>query len=112
MPRVNTDEIVRQFGEWNNISDTFKVGKQAVRMINDYFDRERQSILEDIIDCGVMSKDKVLSYLDFFIKLNNFRSDQAIDKWKADRKYIANYRIGSSRKVKVGKIIVFNRVNN
>ena len=37
MPRVNTDEIVKQFGDWNNISDTFKAGKQAVQMINEYF---------------------------------------------------------------------------
>lgn len=39
MPRVNTDEIVKQFGDWNNISDTFKAGKQAVKMINDFFDK-------------------------------------------------------------------------
>ena len=40
MPRVNTDEIVKQFGDWKNISDTFKAGKQAVKMINDFFDKE------------------------------------------------------------------------
>ena len=36
MPRVNTDEIVKQFGDWNNRSDVFKAGKQAVKKINDY----------------------------------------------------------------------------
>ena len=37
MPRVNTDEIVKQFGDWNNDLDVFKAGKQAVKMINEYF---------------------------------------------------------------------------
>ena len=37
MPRVNTDEIVKKIGDWNNVSDTFKAGKQAVYMINEYF---------------------------------------------------------------------------
>ena len=39
MPRVNTDEIVKQFGDWNNTSDVFKAGKQAVKKINDYFEQ-------------------------------------------------------------------------
>ena len=38
MPRVNTDEIVKQFGDWNNRSDVFKAGKQAVKKINDYLE--------------------------------------------------------------------------
>lgn len=38
MPRVNTDEIVKQFGDWNNSSDVFKAGKQAVKKINDYLE--------------------------------------------------------------------------
>ena len=38
MPRVNTDEIVKQFGDWNNRSDVFKAGKQAVKNINDYLE--------------------------------------------------------------------------
>lgn len=36
MLRVNTDEIVKQFGDWNNKSDVFKAGKMAVKMIDDY----------------------------------------------------------------------------
>ena len=26
MPRINTDEIVRSFGNWQNMSDVFKAG--------------------------------------------------------------------------------------
>ena len=39
MPRVNMDEIVRQFGDWNNRADIFEAGKLAVKRIKDYFDQ-------------------------------------------------------------------------
>lgn len=38
MERVNTDEIVRSFGNWRNPSDVMKAGKMAVNRIRDYFD--------------------------------------------------------------------------
>ena len=38
MPRVNTDEILRDFGDWRNISDVMKAGKIAVKKIAGYFD--------------------------------------------------------------------------
>lgn len=37
MPRVNTDEIVRTFGDWKNPSDVIKAGKTAVRRVKEYF---------------------------------------------------------------------------
>ena len=33
MPRINTDEIVKSFGNWQNMSDVLKAGKIAVRRI-------------------------------------------------------------------------------
>ena len=39
MPRINTDEIVRSFGNWQNISDVLKAGKIAVKKIKEYFDQ-------------------------------------------------------------------------
>ena len=37
MPRVNVDEIVREIGDWKNMSDVFKAGKIAVKRISQYF---------------------------------------------------------------------------
>ena len=37
MERVNTDEIVRTFGDWRNSMDVMKAGKIAVRKIDDFF---------------------------------------------------------------------------
>lgn len=33
LPRVNTDEIVREFGKWDNPMDVAKAGKIAVRKL-------------------------------------------------------------------------------
>lgn len=40
-----------------------------------YSDMQRQGILEDIVDYRIMTKDEVLSYLNFFMKLNHNGSD-------------------------------------
>jgi predicted ABC-type ATPase len=39
MPRVNTDEIVKSFGDWRNPSDLIKAGKIAVTKISEYFEQ-------------------------------------------------------------------------
>lgn len=39
MERVNTDEIVRSFGDWKNPSDVMKAGKIAVKKIQDCFEQ-------------------------------------------------------------------------
>ena len=38
MSRINTDEIVREFGDWKNTGDVIKAGKIAVSKINHYFE--------------------------------------------------------------------------
>lgn len=35
MPRINTDEILRELGDWRNSSDLIKAGKIAVERLND-----------------------------------------------------------------------------
>ncbi|MBR2950893.1 MAG: zeta toxin family protein [Lachnospiraceae bacterium] len=39
MPRINTDEIVKSFGDWRNMSDVIAAGKIAVRKIREYFEQ-------------------------------------------------------------------------
>ena len=38
LPRVNVDDIVKEFGEYNNKENMFKASKKAVRLIKEYFD--------------------------------------------------------------------------
>ena len=35
-PRINTDEIVKELGDWRNVADIFKAGKIAVNKIAEY----------------------------------------------------------------------------
>lgn len=39
LPRINTDELVRSFGDWRNPNDVMKAGKLAVRKIKEYFEQ-------------------------------------------------------------------------
>ena len=43
MSRINTDEIVREFGDWKNSSDVIRAGKIAVSKINHYFEIQSRS---------------------------------------------------------------------
>ena len=40
MKRVNTDEIVKEIGDWRSLSDVMKAGKIAVTLIDKYFAEE------------------------------------------------------------------------
>lgn len=40
MPRVNVDEILREFGDWRNTADVMTAGKIAVKKIAQYFNEE------------------------------------------------------------------------
>jgi len=39
MPRVNTNEILREFGDWRNIADIMTAGRIAVKRMTGYFEK-------------------------------------------------------------------------
>ena len=56
----------------------------------------RQKILAVIIDNKVLSKNEIISYLDFFIRQHGRRSNMelAVAKWEDDHDFVEHYRIG------------------
>lgn len=44
MPRVNVDEIVKEIGDWKNVSDVFEAGKIAVKKFRCIYQMERHLI--------------------------------------------------------------------
>lgn len=40
MPRVNSDEILREFGDWRNPNDVMTAGKIAAKKISRFFDED------------------------------------------------------------------------
>ena len=51
MPRVNTDEILRSFGDWTNPVEVMTAGKIAVKQIQQYF-QEGISFNQETTLCG------------------------------------------------------------
>lgn len=70
MPRVNTDEIVRSFGTWNNASDLIKASKQAIRMVSNYLDNHITFNQETTL-CGrsILNNIKKAKNLGYFIEM-------------------------------------------
>ena len=46
--RINTDEILKEFGDWRNPADLMKAGKIAVQRLNEYFKMEYRSIRKQL----------------------------------------------------------------
>lgn len=51
MLRVNTDEIVRSFGDWKNTRDVLNAGKIAIKQIEQYFE-QGNSFNQETTLCG------------------------------------------------------------
>ena len=51
LPRVNTDEILAEFGDWKKAEDVLKAGKIAVNRIKEMFSNE-QSFVQETTLCG------------------------------------------------------------
>lgn len=51
IPRVNTDDIVKELGDWRDISNVIDAGKKAVKLIDKYF-LEKVSFNQETTLCG------------------------------------------------------------
>jgi len=51
MPRINTDEILREFGDWRNINDVMTAGKIAVKRLKQYLG-EQITFNQETTLCG------------------------------------------------------------
>lgn len=71
IPRVNVDEIVREIGDWKNISDVFRAGKIAVKRISQYFN-EGITFNQETTLCGQTIIRNILKAkeLGYFIELH------------------------------------------
>lgn len=78
MPRVNTDEIVRSFGSWKNITDVMKAGKVAVQMIKENFEQGITFNQETTL-CGnsIINNIKKAKKLGYYVELHFVGIDSA-----------------------------------
>ena len=71
IPRVNTDEILREFGDWRNMTDIMKAGKMAVKKINRFLD-EGITFNQETTLCGksILNNIANAKERDYFIELH------------------------------------------
>ena len=71
MPRVNTDEIVKEIGDWRNIDDIFRAGKIAVSKIAEYMN-DGISFNQETTLCGnsIIRNIKSAKEKGFYIVMN------------------------------------------
>ena len=60
-----------------------------------YSSKERQYILAQIIHNHIMSKQELIKYLSYFIKMNGARNgnEYAVSKWQEDMRFVQDYNI-------------------
>ena len=75
---LQTESVLKEFG-------------YSVSEINDLGERYRRQLLKDIIDLGIITKRRTLSFLEFFIRTHpqNFNAQQ---KWISDRNWLMDYQ--------------------
>ncbi len=78
MPRINIDEIVREYGSWRIFADVSKAGMLAVRKIKEYFD-EGISFNQETTLCGksIFNNIKYAKELGYEVDLNYVGLDSA-----------------------------------
>lgn len=69
MPRVNTDEILRDFGDWRNMADVMTAGKIAVKKIDQYFG-ESITFNQETTLCGKSILNNIAKDRGYFIELH------------------------------------------
>lgn len=71
MPRVNSDEILREFGDWRNPNDIMMAGKIAAKKISRFFD-EDESFNQETTLCGrsIIKNIKKAKEKGYFIELH------------------------------------------
>lgn len=105
--RVVTEEMYRGISAFNisNLkaeSVLHQVGYN-VSSVDDLSTEQRREILRRVVDFGLYSISGLCSFLDYLIDKNlrvkSRDMSSAINKWQADRDYIANYNIENCRQV-------------
>ena len=71
MPRVNTDEIVKEFGDWRNFQDILTAGKIAVKRIDDFLECG-ETFNQETTLCGkgILKQIKRAKRLGYYIELH------------------------------------------
>jgi exoribonuclease II len=78
----------------------------TVRESDGLTSKERQLILANIIDRKILSKPRVIDYLQFFVSWRdgNPNMRNACDKWREDLTFVRNYKMDTQRRFSIRSV--------
>ncbi|MDE7223554.1 MAG: zeta toxin family protein [Acetatifactor sp.] len=91
MPRINVDEVVREFGNWRNTRDVMAAGKIAVKKLKDYI-AEGVSFNQETTLCGqsILRNIQLAKTAGYYIELYYVGLDSAeVAKERVRRRVLA-----------------------
>lgn len=92
-------------------SKVHSLGYNVIKQGYNYSFAQRKIILANIIENYRITQHEILSMLDTNIarKINMPNYAEAVEKWKQDREFVANYEFGSIPEVLIDEIVVGTR---
>ena len=92
-------------------SKVHRLGYNVIKQGYNYSFAQRKIILANIIENYGITQHEILSMLDTNIarKINMPNYAEAIEKWKQDREFVANYEFGSVPEVLIDEVVIGKR---
>lgn len=92
-------------------SKVHKLGYNVIKQGYNYTFTQRKIILANIMENYGITQHEILSMLDTNIarKINMPNYVDAVEKWKQDREFVANYKFGSVPEVLIDEVIIGRR---
>ena len=101
-------------GNYENLSteSVLRVCGYTVNQRDNLTAKQRRLILSNLMDKEILTKSRLMRYLQFFISSSRYRDNMKIahQKWQEDLIWVRNYRINKQRHVLIGSIQKFHRL--
>lgn len=93
-------------------SKVHRLGYNVIKQGYNYTFAQRKVILANIIENYEISQHEILSMLDTNIarKINMPNYAEAVEKWKRDREFVADYKFGSVPEVLIDEVVIGKRI--
>lgn len=111
IPEVNYSSTKKKI-EGLSLESPLHLYGYDVNKESDLSELQRWAILEEIIDCKILTKENVISYLAWFCDIRKTipKMADAVRKWRVDRKHIVEYVSNADRKVAARSITYSSRM--
>lgn len=96
---------------WGNNESIIHMLGYNVSKVYNYTYAQRCTILANILENTKITAQEIMSIIDISIARhkNQWNYSDAVKKWKEDRRFVEQYKIGDKPEVRIGKIIIGKR---